>query len=157
VEPKNAIEARFFSGKQPLQELPLPDQEGTQKKRERKLYTNSSLPTTTADCHKGEVFSDEQGRDFQKQNKIGTANGIRNPKDERTKSLQGRRRGGGGAGLVIVTGLRALLTRTEGGGEGGGRRGKGAVWWKADGNREGKRDMEAEKYHENEKEKKELE
>ena len=36
-----------------------------------------------------------------------------------------------------------------------GRRGKGPVWWKANGNREGRRDLEAEKYRrENEKKKK---
>jgi len=35
-----------------------------------------------------------------------------------------------------------------------GRRGKGPVWWKANGNREGRRDLEAEKYRrENEKKK----
>jgi hypothetical protein len=48
------------------------------KKMERKLCTSSSLPTTTADCNKDEIFPQPKSERDQK-----------SEKDERTKSLQG--------------------------------------------------------------------
>ena len=53
-------------------------------------------------------------------------------------------------------GITSAINKNRVGGRGGrkGRKGGRAVWWTPDGNRDGKRDLEAEKYRrENEKEK----